>query len=310
MNCPNCKNLIPDTSTFCLHCGFKIISLSAAEAKQISCPECKKEIPEVSQFCPNCGYKIVEEKALIKCPHCRKKIPEDSTRCSECGYKMEPEVILYESNLMQCPNCRKNITQSSTKCGYCGFDFAYKNKSTLHVIWCPKCKADIISSAEKCHNCGFKLKPETDSEEDEFDTESFFDKAKGWIGAGVVLLLIFVGFKICNRSSNHDFVAPSYSESPSYSKSNTQTTSTGRYVVNADVVFAATSEANFNTLMNCVTSKDLKAIEQMVLYGQVKYLYKNDVVYLVKGTLLKYCIVRPEGSTESLYVICEQISPR
>ena len=315
INCPNCNKIIPDTSTFCLHCGFKIINISV-ESKQIICPQCKKEIPEASQFCPTCGFKIAQEEILIKCPHCRKKIPEDSKRCPDCGYRMDSEVIIYDGNLMLCPNCQKKITQSSERCGYCGFELAGKNLKSLHVIWCPKCKADIISSAKKCYNCGYSLKRNDDSEEDSFDSEDFFDKVKGWIGTGIVVVLIIVIFRVCNKSPNPSIEVPSYTESPSNyespstTRTNTESTSVGRYIVNTDVIFAATSEANFKTLMNCITSNDREAVNKMVFYGQVKYLYKNDVVFLVKSTLLRYCIVRPEGSTEYLYVVCEQITPQ
>jgi len=224
INCPNCKEFISDTSTFCLHCGFKIIGQSTENAEQITCPECKSEISAISQFCPNCGHKIVEEKALIKCSNCRKKIPEDSKRCPECGFKIEPEVMIYEGDLMQCPNCRRNILQSSQRCGYCGFDFTYKNKNALHIMWCPKCKADVISSAEKCHNCGYRLKPKDDFEENEYDADSFFDNAKDWVGIGVFAIMVFVIFKICTRPSTSDF---NY-KTPSSSKSNTEATFGGQ----------------------------------------------------------------------------------
>lgn len=85
---------------------------------------------------------------------------------------------------------------------------------------------------------------------------------------------------------------------------NSSTNYSNKYKVNADVIFAATSEINFNTMMNCIVSEDQNAIGQMVNNGQVKYLYRNDIVYLVTAKW-KYFAIRPEGSTEILYVVGE-----
>jgi hypothetical protein len=79
-----------------------------------------------------------------------------------------------------------------------------------------------------------------------------------------------------------------------------------KYVVNADVIFAATSEGDFNIMMNCITSGDRQALGTMVANRQVKYLYRNDVVFLVTPKW-KYYLVRPEGSSETLYVVGEQL---
>jgi hypothetical protein len=85
--------------------------------------------------------------------------------------------------------------------------------------------------------------------------------------------------------------------------------STGKYVVNKDVIFAATSEANYNLMMNCLVSGDRQAVERMVLTSQIKYLHRYDVVYLVTPKF-KYYIVRPEGSTETLYVDSELLTKK
>jgi len=304
IECSNCHKLIPDDSLFCLHCGFKIISQKEAEEKQISCPKCSKSIPEAAHFCPLCGYQLIKDKVLIKCPHCKNKIPEDSKRCPDCGYKMAPEVIVYEEDLKQCSNCKRNITKASLKCSYCGFDFTHKNINDLHIIWCPKCKADIISSSEKCHSCGFRLKPESDDEDEGVDVVGLFDNIGNWLKIGFVLVAIVVVFKICKPASD------SRETTPSYSRSNrNETNYTGRYIINRDVIFAGTSKENFDMMINCASNKDMQALELMVLSGQIKYLHKNDVVYLVKSRL-SYCIVRPEGSTEELYVNTESITPQ
>lgn len=258
----------------------------------------KKDIEEISQYYSYRGLKKVPDKVYIKCPNCRKEIHEDSERCPDCGYKMTPEIILYKGNLMKCPNCRKNITRSSQKCSYCGFDFTYKNINNLHIIFCPKCKADIISSAEKCPFCGFRLKPENNYEEKGSDSKGLLDKIIVWIVAAVIVFVILGCIKICTRSSNLN-----------ESTSGIEEIYNNRYFVNTEVILAATSKENYEKLWNYITNGDRKAIGMMVISGQVKYLFKNDIVYLVKGGTLD-CIVRPENSTEELYVACEQITPQ
>jgi DNA-directed RNA polymerase subunit RPC12/RpoP len=304
IECSNCHKLIPDDSLFCSHCGFKIDSQKDAVEKPIACPNCGKSISETSLFCPYCGYKIFTVKELIKCPHCKSKILEDVERCPDCGFKMAPEIMVYDGNLKQCPNCRKNITKTSQKCSYCGFDFTYKNINNLHIIWCPKCKTDILSTSEKCYDCGYRLKPERDTEDDGVDVVGQFDNIGNWLKIGFALVAILVIFKICKPASD------SREATPSYSRSNrNETNYTGKYIINTDVTFAGTSKENFDMMINCVSNNDMQALEVMVLSGQIKYLHKNDVVYLVKSRLT-YAIVRPTGSTEQLYVNIEFITPQ
>jgi hypothetical protein len=92
------------------------------------------------------------------------------------------------------------------------------------------------------------------------------------------------------------------------SKTNiSKSTTDNKYYVNRDVIFAATTENNFDILMNCVQSGDRVAAGRMVDNGQVIYLYKNDIVYLVKPKFKCY-IVRPEGSTNNYYVVGENLT--
>ena len=80
-----------------------------------------------------------------------------------------------------------------------------------------------------------------------------------------------------------------------------------KYYVNKDVTFAATTEENYDILMNCVLTGDMASVERMVDNGQVKYLHKNDIVFLVK-TKFKCFIVRLEGSPDLYYVVGEHLT--
>jgi hypothetical protein len=77
------------------------------------------------------------------------------------------------------------------------------------------------------------------------------------------------------------------------------------YVVKDDI-WAATSEASFDLMMNCLISGDKQALQVMISNGQLLYLHRNDVVFLVKAKF-SYSIVRQEGSTELLYIVGEQL---
>ena len=67
-----------------------------------------------------------------------------------------------------------------------------------------------------------------------------------------------------------------------------------RYIVKKEVILAATSEANFDLLMNCLINGDKDALKEMINNKQLVYLYRNDVVFLVEPKF-KCFIVRKEG---------------
>ena len=245
---------------------------------QISCPNCSKDIDDASQYCSYCGHKLVPDKVEIKAkkPHKRK--------------------------LPICPNCEKEVAFTSEKCPYCGHKLVpQKEPVEKEIIQCPQCSRNIIITAQRCPYCKFQLRKKTDWEEYEIEKDEVHGKI---INVVKVIFAIAVVFFIAYIfSSNH---SGNNIHSITTIKSN-ETSYSNKYIVNADVIFAATNEANFNTMMNCIISGDRQAIGTMVLNGQVKYLYKNDVVYLVTPKF-KYYIVRPEGTTEMLYVVGEQLT--
>jgi RNA polymerase subunit RPABC4/transcription elongation factor Spt4 len=46
------------------------------------CPSCKKTMPEESTVCPSCGYKLIEYKI---CPFCKNEITNQDTVCPHCN---------------------------------------------------------------------------------------------------------------------------------------------------------------------------------------------------------------------------------
>jgi hypothetical protein len=115
------------------------------------------------------------------------------------------------------------------------------------------------------------------------------------------------------QKENDEFYAKQRNERTNEDRSDVYKTSNqpGRCIINKSDVFAATSKANFDMLFNCLANGDKQAVESMVLNGQVKFLHQNDVLYLVSTKLFGgYCIIRPEGSTEELYVNIEAITPQ
>jgi hypothetical protein len=186
----------------------------------------------------------------------------------------------------------------------------------MGLVKCPECQKKISEFAKNCPNCGYRISPERLTEiKDRQQTE------QKNLGIGILVIVVIVLFFYLKNSGSIDTyednssstVSPSYSTPSTTNTPSTKPTSSSissysnKYFVNKEVIFAGTSENNFDLLFNCLTSGDKQAIQRMINYGQIKYLYKNDVVYLVKAKMLRY-IVRTEGSTELLYVPSELIT--
>jgi hypothetical protein len=199
-------------------------------------------------------------------------------------------------SLIKCPDCNRDIVSESVKCTYCGCNMVSKNSNVKHLIQCPNCKRDITSTSQNCSYCGYKLNPTMKDKLEMEEREEKNETKTGITSVIVVVITVFILFKVCSPFKTVENTKPS--STPTYSN---------KYVVNTEVIFAATSETNYNTMMNCIVSGDQQAVGEMVNNGQVKYLYKGNVVYLVTAKF-KYFIVRPEGSTEMLYVVGEQLT--
>lgn len=61
--CPNCGAEVPFGSTFCGHCGIKIVQPADRQniaAIQHLCPGCGREYEEGSRFCLYCGHRLTD----------------------------------------------------------------------------------------------------------------------------------------------------------------------------------------------------------------------------------------------------------
>lgn len=69
------------------------------------CPSCKMEIPDGSTICPYCGFKISGNKmeSYERCPFCKHLIPKGSIRCPFCGKIIRERVSGYNNNLTSRP---------------------------------------------------------------------------------------------------------------------------------------------------------------------------------------------------------------
>ena len=166
----------------------------------------------------------------------------------------------------------------------------------MALISCPDCKSKISENASSCPKCGYRLTPELVTKIKAEEAKNF---RIGCLGIIIIAIIISIFSQTGNKESNS-----SYQPLGNSSQSIGSETGGDKYVVKKETIFAATSETSFDLMMNCVSNGDKQALLEMVINGQLRYLYKNDIVYLVKAKF-KYYIVRSEGSTELLYVVSE-----
>ena len=188
----------------------------------------------------------------------------------------------------------------------------------MALITCPECKKLVSYYNGSCPNCGFPLPTATVTELLEKE------KKRNIIYAGKLLAIVFtiliILYVLGKPSENETDVSTvpkvniekensSNYSSPVYkgnaeNEINSYSSSSNRYVVKEEIIFAATSKTSFDLMGNCLVDGDKQALQTMLLNGQLKYLYRNDVVFLVEPKF-SYYIVRQEGSTELLYVVSE-----
>jgi RNA polymerase subunit RPABC4/transcription elongation factor Spt4 len=84
--CPNCKQPVAATATFCPSCGAKIPKAPPAE---VACSFCGSPVPAAAQFCPNCGQRKAAEPKTIRCANCGVELPAIAVFCPECGAQVK-----------------------------------------------------------------------------------------------------------------------------------------------------------------------------------------------------------------------------
>jgi membrane protease subunit (stomatin/prohibitin family) len=81
LQCPDCKQAIPEDAKFCHHCGHQILIFN-------QCSQCGKNLPPNARFCPICGTPASEKPQPVKCSHCGTDNLPKSIFCNQCGGKL------------------------------------------------------------------------------------------------------------------------------------------------------------------------------------------------------------------------------
>ncbi len=233
--------------------------------------------------------------------------------------------------LITCPECKKQISEYAVSCPNCGFQLS------RNVVSKQKEKLENHGFHDSFYNEELEKHGYHDSFEDrspqENETIQILPQKPKHIARIMtfviivfsLLLIIWYSYNYTDGSksslqNSNDIITSSPSnmisqpnlkkgddlgERENIEKETKIYSSNGnKYVVKEEVIYAATSDASFDLLMNCISSGDKKTAQVMINNGQLIYLYRNDVVFLVKPTF-SYYILRREGSTELLYVISE-----
>jgi hypothetical protein len=114
--------------------------------------------------------------------------------------------------------------------------------------------------------------------------------------AVISLILIAVGSKFFTRS---DQTSTTGIQKITYAK---------RYTVNSDAIYAATSLAVFDTMVNCILPRDKATIARMASSGDIVYLSRGTVVLLIKVQVNCY-VVHREDNDEMLYIMSDHLKP-
>lgn len=229
----------------------------------ITCPKCEKQIREVAQFCPYCGFQLSQETVS--------KQKEEQHEFNNPVKNSSPREKETFDSWMRRPKPVAGIV-------------------TFLIIVIPLLLWDSFKSSDfsifsKDIN---KSSPNIAVKPKSFNTDS--------------LMLVYKEdhirwskyLSITNKDNIEQESKPNQESKPYSSSSN-------GYIVKNDAIWAATSQANFDLMMNCLINGDKEALKEMINNGQLIYLHRNDVVFVVKVKFL-YSIVRQEGSTELLYV--------
>ncbi|UCE19182.1 MAG: SPFH domain-containing protein [Gemmatimonadota bacterium] len=81
VQCPDCKNAIPEDAKFCPHCGHQQVVFG-------QCTNCGKNLPPNAKFCPRCGRQVDEKPTLKICPQCKTENLPGAAFCNQCGEKL------------------------------------------------------------------------------------------------------------------------------------------------------------------------------------------------------------------------------
>jgi len=102
MQCPSCGKQIPDSSTFCLHCGARLVAPTARVSTRevvttaITCPKCGRNNPADTKFCQKCGTSLT-----VSCPRCGSQNAPTTEFCGNCGVKLSEATFTQQARVQE-----------------------------------------------------------------------------------------------------------------------------------------------------------------------------------------------------------------
>lgn len=298
----------------------------------ITCSKCEKQIREVAVFCPYCGFQLSQETVSKQKEEqhefnnpVKNSSPREKETFDSWMRKPHPVAGIVTFLIIVIPLLLWDSFKS--------FDFSiFSKENTKDIIKSspnipvkPKLiKVDIAVERENRR----KKVDSINRESNRIAKVAFGDMPKRYINVDSLRRVYKkfaadsaeLGLKYANSMIDlknklimeRDHIKWSKSLSTTYnenieqeSKPNMESkpysSSSNGYIVKNEAIWAATSQASFDLMMNCLISGDKEALKVMINNGQLIYLHRNDVVFVVK-VKLGYSIVRQEGSTELLYV--------
>ncbi|HSO19707.1 MAG TPA: SPFH domain-containing protein [Desulfosarcina sp.] len=81
VQCPDCKQSVPENSKFCPQCGHQQVIFS-------QCANCGKNLTPSAKFCSRCGHPASEKPSPRKCKGCGAENLPDAKFCTDCGEKI------------------------------------------------------------------------------------------------------------------------------------------------------------------------------------------------------------------------------
>lgn len=177
VECPTCGHENPDSASFCLKCGTKLIH-TVDDGKH--CQNCGAPIIEGQLFCTRCGTKVQVKEETDSEEVIENLNHEDNVdiAVSEVEEDVVEESVkeTLETNdenvTLTCPKCGKEINPGQTFCTSCGTnlkDVAHVHEEKITIeqeppkpaeMLCPSCHSPIKEGQKFCVVCGQKLNVE------------------------------------------------------------------------------------------------------------------------------------------------------
>lgn len=189
VECPQCGHENPETASFCLKCGTKLIH-TINDGKH--CQNCGAPLTEGQLFCTRCGTKVekqdaeeneikqndvvkeepvVEDTLPVDEPVVEEVVPVEEPVAKEQEVTSEEETTapVEEIQFTKCPKCGKEVKPGQLFCTGCGTNLKDLQKTSEatpeikqdipkpEVKVCPSCHSPIKEGQKFCIVCGEKL---------------------------------------------------------------------------------------------------------------------------------------------------------